>query len=1649
MERWNLILCIVLHLCILIYGHKSRRNQGFRCRQVGLYSHPTNCGKFYRCVIKEGRRHHYALFTLSCPPNLAYNERTKSCSVFPVSSQCLSLIKNSNSSKYIRHHSQSISKFNCKKEGIFRHPDDCRKFYRCADYDGDRKSLTAFEYSCPKNLLFNEKLGTCDWPDFTPSCDTSSLNKEHIRTHTKKKDTKLSQTTKANDDKQKYSSFKCVREGFFRDPDNCRKFYRCVNYSKSGKRFRAYEFKCPKKLVFDHRLNTCNWPNKEISCEGDFDMDDEDETPTDEVLKVTKKPSLPKPTSIPKGNETNLCRKEGFYRHPKNCSTFFRCIKQDKEYRSYYFSCPNNLVFDERISGCNWPDKSPPCFDNFVEISKPPKHVSINPNLFHDQRRAERYPRSLSLRESPPKFPYLSSVYYENRGRSMKGIFVSKHSSDSELKCEKEGIFKHPKYCHEFYVCSDFDNTKTDYKIFEFVCPNDMVYDEELDDCVEPPPDSPCAHNKEEKCKHNGTSTDSVTESTSNDGQDSTTDSSDEKDGKTEPSDDKEKETEPSNDKDDSKTESPDDNEGTSSEKPPEDGDNSSKENESAPIKCKKSGFFRHPDDCNRFYRCVDYNNDSKSFVVYEFKCGEGLVFDEANSVCNWPSSVPECSSGGGTDSSKDDSDKKDDGESDGTTDKEGTTDESSTPENEENGDSGTEGTTDSDYDCDTEGQSTTESSDKVTDSSEGDDSTKEGKDSDEGTDNVDDSKDAKDSDETTKSDTSTESAGEGHSEDSGSTPKMDESTDSNKPDGKDPSTVECKKSGYFRNPSNCSKFYRCVNHDGDGKSFKIYHFECPSGLIFDEVLSVCNWPDQAQPRCKENGTETSDDKSTGSGKDETPDESGTTEPSSVTDDEDTKTDSSNGKDGQTESPEDKDSKDEPTESDKETDSSTSKSDDGDPDCQTTEKTDEDVTSEMDKESSTKATGTDDNDKKMTQETDDGSSQSTEGGIMDEQTTEETNTAITDSNEKESSDKVECTKAGFFRNPNNCSKFYRCVDYEGDGKSFKIFHFDCPNNLVFDEDLHVCTWPDQAQPPCKSKDSEKDDDKSKDSEKGGEDKSDKESGEQSTTSDGMSTEDSVKSTDEGSKGETTTQSDGMGTEKDPTDESTNQETTDDEMGETKKSDESTESSTDSSEITSTSTTTESNEIDDTKTDKSEDSTSSETCTEEGYFRNPKDCSKFYRCVDYEGDGKSFTIFHFDCPENTAFDDILDVCVWPEQARPPCKDDGSSDKGSDKETTDDGGKESTTESSDEGEPTKESTKDSDDTSDEGKESTTESSDKKESTKEGTKDDETTKESGTKESEEETTQRTESSEITESKDDSDSTTESGQGTTDDSGQTDDSSDSSDLCKKAGYFRHPEDCNKFYRCVDYSGNGTSFKIFHFKCPKNTVFDDVSDVCVWPDQAQPPCETDSSDGGDSSTSSDKQDDSTTSETDSTESSPALTEDSTTEESSDSTSSTDKSQTSTPPKKKKPCPGKKKPTSTTEQMEETTSEPEESTSESEGTSESEETTSESEGTTSESEETSQPEEETTSKQKEESGKGSNTCKKAGFFRDSEDCNKFYRCVENDKKSFIIYNFKCPENTYFDEELDVCVWPGQENPPCQNTEVNQEEDNIIPDGHER
>ncbi|XP_072763525.1 uncharacterized protein [Anoplolepis gracilipes] len=57
---------------------------------------------------------------------------------------------------------------------------------------------------------------------------------------------------------------------------------------------------------------------------------------------------------------------------------------------------------------------------------------------------------------------------------------------------------------------------------------------------------------------------------------------------------------------------------------------------------CRRQGYFVHPKSCNRFYRCVKFNQAIEDYSVFEFDCPAGLSFDERTEVCVWPGSLPQ-----------------------------------------------------------------------------------------------------------------------------------------------------------------------------------------------------------------------------------------------------------------------------------------------------------------------------------------------------------------------------------------------------------------------------------------------------------------------------------------------------------------------------------------------------------------------------------------------------------------------------------------------------------------------------------------------------------------------------------------------------------------------------------------------------------------------------------------------------------------------------------------------------------------------------------------------------------------------------------------------------------------------------------------------
>lgn len=62
----------------------------------------------------------------------------------------------------------------CQREGLFRHPTQCNKFYAC-HWDCKKQKYTLHVFNCPVHLTFDNTMGACNWPSKGPACSENTL----------------------------------------------------------------------------------------------------------------------------------------------------------------------------------------------------------------------------------------------------------------------------------------------------------------------------------------------------------------------------------------------------------------------------------------------------------------------------------------------------------------------------------------------------------------------------------------------------------------------------------------------------------------------------------------------------------------------------------------------------------------------------------------------------------------------------------------------------------------------------------------------------------------------------------------------------------------------------------------------------------------------------------------------------------------------------------------------------------------------------------------------------------------------------------------------------------------------------------------------------------------------------------------------------------------------------------------------------------------------------------------------------------------------------------------------------------------------------------------------------------------------------------
>ncbi|XP_011689188.1 PREDICTED: LOW QUALITY PROTEIN: mucin-5AC-like [Wasmannia auropunctata] len=767
---------------------------------------------------------------------------------------------------------QSNAPFKCIEEGYHPDPHDCRIYYRCVDW-GNGSPLTTFKFECGVGTVFSKDKGDiCTHPEDSgrPECgssqnelDSNGQNPPSPIWTTTLRTTKWSQpttmqslitkpstiTTEATTIKKPVTTlqppltdrpanidepennvinckneYRCTQEGFLADTCDCRKFYRCVNEGYG--QFRKYDFKCGEGTVWDPEIQACN-----------------------HAWAVTR----------------------------KNCRQNLESGDNNGQWNGYWQSGPNRTT--RRF-------KCPPGQPG--DLNGQPGQPG-DPN---GQAGSSGSPGSSPGYPGTPNSPGSSSI------PGSPAIPDSPNSSANQSSsglCTAEGFFADSQDCRKFYRC--VDNGMSSFTKYDFQCGTGTVWDASLQSCNHAyavphcnqangaATDKPCTSSNEIGSTIGPSDTSKLPSQSSESSIFPSTSSKPEIQSSTQP----ESTNNPTASSQTSisylppSTYSPSTMQvtesvsyvppatqttttsvsylppsstttnvisGSTSESVsylPPDGSTatttlpSSVSTASSPqngkSECVKEGFFSDPDDCKKFYRCVQAQS---GYQKYEFECGPGTAWDQSIQTCNHIEKVTSCS----TDSNKIDQNPSTSGSTSGlpATSSSTTTVSSQTitTTSSSSVSISTESTTAASTSSETSTESTTPETDKTESSST---TTVTSTSENPATGRPEEIQMPGSS--TTESSLSSES-----SPTSESPAESSSSTESHAPDcatqkPKPSNGIICNDEGFYPHPTRCDKFYRCVNN---GNGFNVYHFDCAPGTIFDSSINVCNYPESVYP---------------------------------------------------------------------------------------------------------------------------------------------------------------------------------------------------------------------------------------------------------------------------------------------------------------------------------------------------------------------------------------------------------------------------------------------------------------------------------------------------------------------------------------------------------------------------------------------------------------------------------------------------------------------------------------------------------------------------------------------------------------------------------------------------------------------------------
>ncbi|CAB3224216.1 unnamed protein product [Arctia plantaginis] len=606
------------------------------CKSSGFTGDKYDCKKFYRCV--DNGHGGFSYYEYTCSTGTVWDNRINACG-----------------------------------------SSDCKRFYRCVD-DGNG-SYIRYEFLCGEGTLWDQELKSCNHAWAVTKCGSNSeslpINNDlnHKIPPNANADSQISSTTSAfptssETTEQETTSELCVSSGYFGDIKHCEKFYRCVDNGKGS--FIRHEYVCGEGTVWDQSLEACNHRSAVKEC--DFTKNTTTNVPSEGTIEysVTFTTSLKYEDSpvtqnvlavlLSKNDSSVICTKEGFIADPKNCKSFYRCVNDGRGgLTKYQYSCGEGTYWNQEILSCDHDTGEADC--NSQTTTKPMANE-------HHPQTTENY--------APSSSEYLlgDKLNYDNDSSAIEP------PPNSAGACLSEGYYPNEKDCRRFYQC--VDNGKGAYTKYDHICGEGTAWDPNTQICTHIDQVSSCkesvTHDADntQTTESSGSTTQGLTSSTTSMTTSSSPDSNlhtmdvcasegyfgntqdckkfyrcvnDGKGGYTKYDFicaegtiwDKDIPTcnHPKNVANPSCNQNTTTSNSTTNTSESNEGQNeASKVPGNSSVNCTKAGFYPDPNNCKKFYRCVDWDGNETKFSIFHFECGEGTIWDPAVDTCNHEDSV-------------------------------------------------------------------------------------------------------------------------------------------------------------------------------------------------------------------------------------------------------------------------------------------------------------------------------------------------------------------------------------------------------------------------------------------------------------------------------------------------------------------------------------------------------------------------------------------------------------------------------------------------------------------------------------------------------------------------------------------------------------------------------------------------------------------------------------------------------------------------------------------------------------------------------------------------------------------------------------------------------------------------------------------------